>query len=412
MDRPGEGAAGLTQGEGSSRTYRWGHSLLTIRFGSIVESDAEAIVSSDDYYLTMSGGVSAAIRAAAGPNLRIDAAKCVPAELGDVVVTTAGALPARYVFHAITIGPGAASRSAEEVIESTTRRCVELMDVLALSSIAFPAIGAGAAGFSYEDVAPVMAAVLAEELGRRDRPLTVTIWLHGREGPVAPLEVLAFFEQFARLTPAIAGHEAEPATAPAPPAGERRDQAVELARAQAELASLAPGQDPTPVRDRLEQVEHELRQPALRPQRAFISYAHEDEQHRRALDKWLRVLERDGKLSVWQDGMLVPGQRWEDEIGDELARADVILLLVSIDFLDSDFINAVELARALESAASGDAVVIPIILRECPWDTTDLGALQALPAKALPIAQWDDPDAAFNDVYRGIAAAIEARSPG
>lgn len=86
------------------RTYRFGQSSLTLEFGDITSSDAEILVSSDDYMLTMGGGVSAAIRRAGGEAIILDASKKIPAELGDVVVTTAGALPAKHVFHAITIG--------------------------------------------------------------------------------------------------------------------------------------------------------------------------------------------------------------------------------------------------------------------------------------------------------------------
>ena len=90
----------------TQRTYRIAGSQLTIDFGSVLDVPTEVVVSSDDYQLSMGGGVSAAIRIAAGNALVLDAAKAVPREAGDVVVTTAGALPARYVFHVVTIGQG------------------------------------------------------------------------------------------------------------------------------------------------------------------------------------------------------------------------------------------------------------------------------------------------------------------
>src|SRR5687767_10867044 len=88
-----------------ARTYQFGPSQLSIRFGNIVTAEAQVIVSSDDHYITMGSGVSAAILRAGGGAIPLDARKKVPAALGDVVVTTAGALKAQYVFHAITIGP-------------------------------------------------------------------------------------------------------------------------------------------------------------------------------------------------------------------------------------------------------------------------------------------------------------------
>lgn len=86
------------------RTYQFGKSRLTLCFGDITNSDAQVIVSSGDYYLTMGGGVSAAILKAGGNSIALDASKKVPAEVGDVVVTNAGTLAAQYVFHAVTIG--------------------------------------------------------------------------------------------------------------------------------------------------------------------------------------------------------------------------------------------------------------------------------------------------------------------
>lgn len=191
------------------RTYRFDESQLTIEFGDITTSKAQVLVSSDDYYLTMGTGVSAAIRKAGGNAIVLDAAKKVPASLGDVVVTTAGSLPAQYIFHAITIGPQGAELPPEEVIERITRRCLQLLDALCLNSIAFPAIGTGKAGFSYEDVAVQMAEVIADDLIERQRPIEVTICLFERASRMGTLDLVRFFEEFAARAPRVADREAE-----------------------------------------------------------------------------------------------------------------------------------------------------------------------------------------------------------
>src|SRR5215207_6667283 len=124
----------------NERTYAFDASTLTLRFENILESRAEVLVSSDDYMLSMGGGVSMAIARAAGSAMRLDAAKSLPRQLGDVVVTTAGALDARYVFHVVTIGPevNEARRDTTEVlVKRATERCLDLMDVLDVSSISF-----------------------------------------------------------------------------------------------------------------------------------------------------------------------------------------------------------------------------------------------------------------------------------
>ena len=192
------------------RTYRFGESQLALEFGDITTSKAQVIVSSDDYYLSMGGGVSAAIRMAGGNAIVLDATKKVPAAIGDVVVTTAGALPAQHIFHAVTIGPHTVEMPPEEeVIKQTTQRCMQLLDAMGLHSIAFPAIGAGAAGFSYEDVAVQMAEVIADDLLKRKRPVEVTIYLFDRFGRLRPLDFVRFFEEFATRAPGVAAHEAE-----------------------------------------------------------------------------------------------------------------------------------------------------------------------------------------------------------
>ena len=137
------------------RTYRIAESLLTIDFGSVLDVGAEVVVSSDDYQLTMGGGVSAAIRMAAGNALVLDASKAVPREEGDIVVTTAGALPARYVFHAVTIGPRkwvdrTYRPDIPRLIRRATLSCLELMMPLGVRSIAFPALGTGTARLSHQ----------------------------------------------------------------------------------------------------------------------------------------------------------------------------------------------------------------------------------------------------------------------
>lgn len=197
-----------------SRTYKFGRSHLTIEFGDITKADTQVIVSSDDFYLSMGGGVSKAILWAGGNTIALDAAKKVPAELGDVVVTTAGRLSAQYVFHGITIGPHRAKIPTEKIIKQITEKCMQLLDTLQLDSIAFPAIGAGAAGFRYEDVAVHMAEVIADDLVKREKTVEVKIYLFDRYGTMESIDYLMFFEEFARRLPDVADRESEPKILP------------------------------------------------------------------------------------------------------------------------------------------------------------------------------------------------------
>jgi O-acetyl-ADP-ribose deacetylase (regulator of RNase III) len=189
---------------GRSRTYNFGASTLTLQFGDLTDSDAQVLVSSDDCYISMGGGVSAAIRKAGGEAIALDAAKKVPAALSGVVVSTAGALPAQYVFHAITMGANPENLGTGVILERTTRRCMQLLRELQLTSIAFPAIGAGVAGFEYEEVAAHMADVIADELLKREQAVTVTIFLLDRFGRMTEFDFLRFFEEFATRAPRVA----------------------------------------------------------------------------------------------------------------------------------------------------------------------------------------------------------------
>jgi O-acetyl-ADP-ribose deacetylase (regulator of RNase III) len=196
----------------NKRTYRFGKSLLTLEFGDITTSKAQVLVSSDDYYLSMGGGVSLSIMKAGGHAIALDAAKKVPAAVGDVVVTTAGTLAAQYIFHAITIGPDDLSISPKEIIKQATRRCMQMLDTLQLSSIAFPAIGTGSAGFSSEDAAVQMSAIISEDLLKRRSPVEVTMYLFDRSGQKKEIDYIDFFEEVAARVPRLTSQIVAPET--------------------------------------------------------------------------------------------------------------------------------------------------------------------------------------------------------
>ncbi|MCJ7465774.1 MAG: toll/interleukin-1 receptor domain-containing protein [Maribacter sp.] len=139
----------------------------------------------------------------------------------------------------------------------------------------------------------------------------------------------------------------------------------------------------------------------------FTSYAHKDEELKTEMDKYLKVLKRSGKIDTWNDRALMAGQEWNKEIMDELAKANIILLLISIDFIDSDFIWDKELAEAMKRHEAGTAFVVPIILRKCPWTSQPYAKLQALPRNAQPITEFADRDGAFTEVAKGIERLVD-----
>src|SRR5262245_42862483 len=141
--------------------------------------------------------------------------------------------------------------------------------------------------------------------------------------------------------------------------------------------------------------------------RVFLSYSHADERFRHELVKHLVLLVRQGLIERWDDRCIRPGDDWKSAIDDRLDQADLILLLVSADFLASDYCYDVEVRRALERHKAGEARVVPLILRPVRWKSAEFGGLMPLPTEGRPVAQWETADAAWADVAEGIARIAE-----
>jgi hypothetical protein len=141
----------------------------------------------------------------------------------------------------------------------------------------------------------------------------------------------------------------------------------------------------------------------------FFSYSHADEALRDQLEKHLSALKHQGLIETWHDRRILAGQEFGQEIDAHLETAEVILLLISSDFLASDYCYKRELARAMELHQGGKAVVIPIILRPCDWHDTPFGQLMAAPKDGLAITKWPNIDEAFLDVVNAIKRALRSR---
>ena len=144
------------------------------------------------------------------------------------------------------------------------------------------------------------------------------------------------------------------------------------------------------------------------PASVFYSYSHKDERLRDVLATHLALLRRQGVISEWHDRRITPGDTWQQSIDENIDRADIILLLVSADFIASDYCWGQEVVRAIERHASGGARVIPIIVRPVDWGGAVFGKLQALPENGKPITLWPNRDLAWVNVVKGIRTAVEA----
>ena len=144
-----------------------------------------------------------------------------------------------------------------------------------------------------------------------------------------------------------------------------------------------------------------------KPLKVFCSYSHRDEHYLESLKTWLVGLERDGLIEQWHDRMISAGGEWEEAIAEHLETSDLILLLITPDFMASQYIYEEEISRAVEKHHRGEARVIPVMVRPSPpLRGTPFGKLQALPKDSKPITTWPNQDEAWLDVLTGIQQAV------
>jgi CheY-like chemotaxis protein len=153
-------------------------------------------------------------------------------------------------------------------------------------------------------------------------------------------------------------------------------------------------------------------EPATTPVSLFYSYAHEDEALRDELRGHLKILERRGLLSSWHDREIRAGEDWHAKIDEQLKMADLVLLLVSKDFIESDYIFGNELTVAMQRHQAGFATVVPILVRAIDIDPDDRDALpflslQGLPTDMRPVTSWPNRDEAWTNVAKGLRATVK-----
>ena len=140
----------------------------------------------------------------------------------------------------------------------------------------------------------------------------------------------------------------------------------------------------------------------------FISYSHADEELRQKLGKHLAGLRRQGVISTWHDRRIGPGEEIHDQISAQLDSADIILLLVSADFLASDYCYEIEMTHAMERHDEGTARVIPVILRPCDWHDAPFDRLKAIPTDGKPVVKHATLDDGFVEVAQAVREAVDS----
>jgi hypothetical protein len=143
----------------------------------------------------------------------------------------------------------------------------------------------------------------------------------------------------------------------------------------------------------------------------LFSYSHIDEALRDQIETQLTMLKRQGVIETWHDRRIGAGEDFADAIDRHVESDDIILLLVSPDFLASDYCYDREMTHAMERQEKGEAIVIPVILRACDWHAAPFGKLNATPPDGKPITQYADRDQAMLEVAKAVRAAAERRDP-
>jgi len=141
----------------------------------------------------------------------------------------------------------------------------------------------------------------------------------------------------------------------------------------------------------------------------FFAYSREDSILRDRLDKHLSGLKRKNYVNTWYDGKIDAGKEWEKEIDTNLSKADIILLLISADFIASDYCYEVEMTKAIGRHEKGDSVIIPVILNPCDWSDLPFSKIQGLPQNGKPITStfWENSEIALNEVAKSIKEIVE-----
>jgi TIR domain/Domain of Unknown Function (DUF1080) len=144
------------------------------------------------------------------------------------------------------------------------------------------------------------------------------------------------------------------------------------------------------------------------PLKVFCCYAREDQEMLARLKTHLMPLQRDGQITIWSDTNINAGVEWEKELHHHLRNAHLILLLISPDFMNSDYCYSTEMELAIERHNQGSARVIPILLRPTIWQNAPFAKIQIVPKDARPVTNWSNIDDAFYNVAESIKQVVSS----
>lgn len=301
-------------------------------------SSADVIVSSDDTSISMAGGVSKSILDAGGESIRQDAHKMLPAQIGDVVVSSAGeVLCQKYIFHSLTLDyerkkEGDLYNSPEVqdyILQHTVDKCFALLHALDLKSIAFPCIGAGRAMIPLVKIATVMADAIAENLCGTQKSFEVELYLYDRFGQMDTIDYLDLFESFAAKS-----------------ALSQQKSQVKLEEKPSVMAGTKSFIVP-----RREDMTHDI----------FVSYSRSDEDKEKVAA--LRGILDKTDFSYWIDvDGIYSGENYKEVIEDAIETATVVIFVSSYNSNKSQ-----NVIREIGYAVGCNKVIVPVLLDDSQY---------------------------------------------
>lgn len=320
------------------RTYTFNKSNLTVKFGNIIDTHAEVVVSSDDCYVTMGGGVSRAILRAGGESIIKDAQKMVPVPLGDVIATTAGVLEhQKYVFHCITIDKKRrmqmmASQVTEEdvlnyLLQHAVDKCFQLMQAMELTSIAYPAIGAGVARIPIQKVIEQMSIAIARNLANTNKSLNVEFYLYDIYNIYSESDYITLFENLAAKAALVEYQQG-------------------LATTDNDIVLSVQNGNPLPDRNSM-------------THKVFISYSRKDQD---TADYLCNILKENG-IEYWIDKEgIYSSSNYKELIVDAIDVSKAVI------FISSENSNtSINVIREIGYAVNMNKPILPLMLDDAPY---------------------------------------------
>ncbi|MBP5547372.1 MAG: TIR domain-containing protein [Bacteroidales bacterium] len=320
------------------RDYTYNNSLLIVKFGDIIETETDVLVNSDDYLLPMKDGLSGYILEKGGQEIMNDVIKKRDVELGDVVVSTAGKLPHKFIFHCITVpedqmfkNSDAESQESmreemeEYVIRHSLSKCFRLLSAMDLESISIPCIGLNRAGFSFERVGMIMSEVIADFLLKTNKTYKVELCIWNVPKQYDMMDYIGFFEQFALRVPA------------------KSDMTVLNNKVNSAMSKL--------------ETSHITNKNNIN---VFISYSHQDKE---IAERICTILSGYG-ITYWIDREGVRhGDDFKEDIVDAIVRSEILLFISS-----ANSNNSRNTIKEVSIAENSNKPILPVRIDDSPYN--------------------------------------------